>query len=33
MEDALAQNQKAQVENVNVGLNPCCNGRCTRTIE
>ena len=30
MEDALAHGQQAP-KNVTIGLNPCCNGRCTRT--
>ena len=31
MEDALAHNQRVAFESVSHGLNPCCNGRCTRT--
>ena len=31
MEDALAQEVKAQVVDQLKSLNPCCNGRCTRT--
>ena len=31
MEDALALISTANNSNNNVCLNPCCNGRCTRT--
>ena len=31
MEDALALFDKEFVSNLFGGLNPCCNGRCTRT--
>ena len=33
MEDALARSQKQPALGVLVCLNPCCNGRCTRTIK
>ena len=32
MEDALALFDKEFVSNLFGGLNPCCNGRCTRTL-
>ena len=32
MEDALAQPENYTKDGKNVSLNPCCNGRCTRTI-
>ena len=32
MEDALAQEVKSLVVKFFNGLNPCCNGRCTRTV-
>ena len=31
MEDALAPKVLTQVTNIARSLNPCCNGRCTRT--
>ena len=31
MEDALAHKKKNRVEDPK-SLNPCCNGRCTRTV-
>ena len=31
MEDALAHYQTFKSRRLAVGLNPCCNGRCTRT--
>ena len=31
MEDALAQEKKEKKSVLKKGLNPCCNGRCTRT--
>ena len=33
MEDALAQGQASTKKRETKGLNPCCNGRCTRTPE
>ena len=33
MEDALARDEDGQTENDFSGLNPCCNGRCSRTKE
>ena len=32
MEDALAQRKEEYLEKSTQGLNPCCNGRCTRTV-
>ena len=31
MEDALAQTTIKDMKTINKSLNPCCNGRCTRT--
>ena len=31
MEDALAQRKTLLREKTCISLNPCCNGRCTRT--
>ena len=33
MEDALAQEKKEKKSVLKKGLNPCCNGRCTRTLK
>ena len=33
MEDALAQWRKSFFQQESKGLNPCCNGRCTRTAD